>query len=311
MRDARFELIGLGECMVELRAEQALGPAPALTRSFGGDVLNALVTAARLGARTGFVTRVGADPFGAALHASWAEEGIDLACTPLVKGENGVYFIALDAAGEHEFSCRRHDSSSSRIGPGDIDEAYIASASCLLVSGITQAISSNAQAATLMACRMARRHGVLVAYAPNYRPALWAWRGAIEGARRAMEEILMLVDIVLPSDPSDAALLRDKPASAGEAALQFGRMVPEVAQKCGAGGATVVVGENCETVPPALARSVIDTTGAGDAWNGAYLFHRVRGDGPAVAAAAANALVAAKLAQRGAISARDHTNGGW
>ena len=69
MSACRFDLIALGECMVELYATQPLGSAEVLHRSCGGDVLNALVAAARMGARTGFVTRVGDDPFGPALLA--------------------------------------------------------------------------------------------------------------------------------------------------------------------------------------------------------------------------------------------------
>ncbi len=126
-----MDLIGIGECMVEFHASEPLGVAAALQRGFGGDVLNALVAASRAGARTGFITRVGNDPFGAAMRAAWADESIDLAQAPLAEGENGVYFISVSADGEREFSYRRQDSPAARLGPDDLDEAYIASARCL------------------------------------------------------------------------------------------------------------------------------------------------------------------------------------
>ncbi|HEX8602045.1 MAG TPA: PfkB family carbohydrate kinase, partial [Pseudoduganella sp.] len=74
----RFDLIGLGECMVEFNATEPLSQAVGFSKAYGGDVLNALVTAARQGARTAFVSRVGDDPFGAGLRAAWQEEGIDV-----------------------------------------------------------------------------------------------------------------------------------------------------------------------------------------------------------------------------------------
>jgi len=90
-----LDLIGVGECMVELFAEEPLGQAPVLRRAYGGDVLNALVSATRLGSRTGFVSRVGDDPFGESLRAAWREDGVDVSHAPLVPGENGVYFISV------------------------------------------------------------------------------------------------------------------------------------------------------------------------------------------------------------------------
>ncbi|OOV12342.1 hypothetical protein BXU09_16115 [Deinococcus sp. LM3] len=70
-----LDLIALGECMVELRADGPLGDALQLTRACGGDTLNALVSAARLGSRCGFISRVGSDPFGHGLRRAWQAEG--------------------------------------------------------------------------------------------------------------------------------------------------------------------------------------------------------------------------------------------
>ena len=287
---ALFDLVGLGECMVEFNATEALSQAVRFSKAYGGDVLNALVAAARQGARTAFVSRVGDDPFGPGLRAAWQEEGIDTSHAPLVPGENGVYFISLDERGERSFTYRRAGSAASRLGPGDIDPAFIASARCILLSGITQAISPGARAATLAAARIARAHGVLVAYDPNYRPRLWSGE---DEARAACAELLPFVDILLPSLPADAAILPGAPQSlAAHAVVKHGEAGCEVWLR----------GER--TAVPAVAATVVDTTGAGDAWNGAYLAAVLRGVPPAEAAAIANRVAAAKLAHRGAIPPR-------
>lgn len=285
-----FDLVGLGECMVEFNAAGSLSQAARFDRAYGGDVLNALVSAARQGARTAFVSRVGDDPFGAGLRAAWQEEGIDVSRAPLVPGENGVYFISLDARGERSFTYRRAGSAASQLAAAQVDEAFIASARCVLLSGITQAISPGARAATLAAARFARQHGVLVAYDPNYRPRLW---GAPDHAREACAELLPYVDILLPSLPADGDMFPCPPQS----------LVGHAVVKRGEEGCDVWLRGERTTVPAAAA-TVVDTTGAGDAWNGAYLAALLRGEPPAAAAALANRVAAATLAHRGAIAPR-------
>ncbi|MEM9198053.1 MAG: PfkB family carbohydrate kinase, partial [Pseudomonadota bacterium] len=59
-----LDLIGIGECMVEFRAEPVAGRTDLMRMAWGGDVMNSLVHASRLGLKVGFCSRVGADAFG-------------------------------------------------------------------------------------------------------------------------------------------------------------------------------------------------------------------------------------------------------
>lgn len=302
----RFDLIGIGECMVEFHADGALGTAPALTRGYGGDVLNSLVGAARLGARTGFITQVGDDPFGAAMRAAWEAEGVNLEHAPLQRGENGVYFISVREDGEREFSYRRQDSPASRLSAANLDEAYIAQSRCLLLSGITQALSASARDATLEAARIAMRHGVSVAYDPNYRPRLWATQGGLDAARAALDAVLPYTDWILPSHPADAILLGDDVSDDAMAlAAAFAQRCPNVALKCGPDGAIIATNADTTHVAGVKAEKVIDTTGAGDLWNGSFLTFLQQGMDAPQAAARAHRMAAAKLAWRGAIPPRE------
>lgn len=287
------ELIALGECMVELSGEQALGTMPATLRmSCGGDVLNALVSASRLGTRCGFITRVGEDPFAQGMLALWREEAIDLRHAALVPGRNGVYFIAVREDGERDFTYRRAGSAASALSPADIDPAYLGSARAVLLSGITQAISGSAQAATLKLAQLARERGLLVAYDPNYRASLWHGRGGLPAAQAALSELLPLVDWLLPSRPADSLL------------LEAHRLSCAVAWKSGAEGALLCQGGQALPVPAEAVAEVLDSTGAGDAWNGAFLHGLLSGVPAASAAAAANRVAAATLGHRGAIAPR-------
>lgn len=299
----RFDLVGIGECMVEFWADAPLGSAGCLHRSFGGDVLNALVTAARLGSKVGFISKVGNDPFGPGLLEAWQKEGIDTSHAPLVAGENGIYFISLLEGGEREFTYRRTGSSASTLSSNDLDETYLASSRTLLLSGITQAISPSARAATLGAADLAKRHGVRVAYDPNYRPKLWDVHGGIGAAQEAFWELVPKVDLLLPSYPADVELLTGAVLEAEEALRRFAEVLPDVAMKAGAHGAWLGVNGTWIHHPAAPAERVLDTTGAGDAWNGALLSFLGQDVEPAVAVSLANLVAAAKLAYRGAVPA--------
>ncbi|MDX2008110.1 MAG: sugar kinase [Meiothermus sp.] len=297
-----LDIIGIGECMVEFFAEEPLGQARSLQRSFGGDVLNALVTAARLGSRVGFVTQVGRDPFGPGLLEAWLAEGIDTRCAPLVPGENGVYFISLRDGGEREFTYRRKDSAASRLSAENLDLWYLQQSRMLLLSGISQAVSESAQDAALRAARLVGSGGALVAFDPNHRPNLWALRGPSEAARQALEQIEPHLDILLPSFPDDMAVFGVEGLDVKSAAVALAERVPRVALKAGAAGAWLAWDGELEHIAPAVTARVRDTTGAGDAWNGAFLHGLLHSQEPFEAARRANQIAADKLAFRGAIA---------
>ena len=88
------EIVSLGECMIELFSEQPMEEAETFQRSLAGDSLNILVAAARLGTTTGYITRVGDDPFGGYLLNAWRNKGIDVSQVKVVAGFNAVHFIA-------------------------------------------------------------------------------------------------------------------------------------------------------------------------------------------------------------------------
>lgn len=307
-RPRRFDLVGIGECMVEFHSAEPLASATVLQRAYGGDVLNSLVANARLGGRTGFVTRVGDDPFGPGLLAAWQSEGVDTGCARETAGDNGVYFISVGLDGEREFTYRRQGTPASQMGPEDIDPAYIESSHWLLLSGITQALSPTCRAATLAAARIAAKAGVRIAYDPNYRPRLWLAQGGLMAARAAFEEIAPYAEWLLPSHPADAVLLGEdanyeETVDAGFAvAGRFAERARNVALKCGPDGCIVAGSGPARHVPGAKADKVLDTTGAGDCWNGSFLYHLQQGAAPVDAAASANRRAAAKLAYRGAIA---------
>ena len=108
---------------------------------FGGDTSNSAVAAARLGGDVGYLTALGQDQFGDSFMDMWKAEGIDTSCVRrLARSPTAVYFVTHDGDGHH-FSYRRKGSAASRLTPEDVPANYVASASFLHVSAISQAIS--------------------------------------------------------------------------------------------------------------------------------------------------------------------------
>jgi 2-dehydro-3-deoxygluconokinase len=114
-----------------------------------------------------------------------------------------------------------------------------------------------------------------------------------------------LVDVLLPSYPADAALVAGEALEPEGALRRFAAAVPFVAIKAGAAGAWLSAHGTRTHLPAVPTERVVDTTGAGDAWNGAFLHFLLAGERLGKAARLANQVAAAKLAYRGAVPSAD------
>src|SRR5437868_3660985 len=191
---ASVDIVAIGEAMVEFnQTSQADGRA--YLQGFGGDTSNALIAAARQGAKGAYVTKIGDDEFGRMCLGLWREEGIDTEGVGIdPSAPTGVYFVRHGKDG-HTFSYLRAGSAASRMQPADIPAALIERARYLHVSGISQAISPSATDRVFHAINIARAAGVKVAYDPNLRLKLWP----LERARAVIVATIPLTEYFLPS----------------------------------------------------------------------------------------------------------------
>ncbi len=166
-------------------------------------------------------------------------------------------------------------------------------------SAITLAIlSAGARAALFAWLPEYRRRGGRFAFDSNYRPALWPDAAT---ARAAVETAWRLTDIALPSVDDERALFGDASTAAVRDRLR-GWGVTAGALKCGAEGPLPLDDTPAAAWPPAA--RVVDSTAAGDSFNGGYLAAWLTGAGPAAALAAGHALAATVVQHRGAIIPR-------
>lgn len=291
-----FDIVSLGEGMVELRGEGPLGSCPTFDRSTGGDTLNVLVAAARLGGRTAFVTRLGNDPFHDFLAGRWKDLGVDLGWTASVDGFNAVYFISLRPDGERDFTYYRAGSAASHLSPQDIPDGIWKRTRYFFSSGITQALSETCRAAVRDAMQRARGAGVSTAFDVNYRPRL---RPA-ERARAETEELLPFIDTLFVSLGEESEMLAGSCSARTVAETLRARGVGCVVVRDGAHGAVVASSQGLIDAP-VLHVAVVDTTAAGDAFNGGFLYALSRGMDQAGAARVGTVVAGLKVTGRGAI----------
>jgi 2-dehydro-3-deoxygluconokinase len=288
----------IGECMVELR-EASDGR---LDRGFAGDVLNTAVYLKRSapGLSVAFVTATGDDPLSLQMRQKWAAEDIDDSLAFVSPGKRpGLYLIETDDAGERQFHYWRGESAArdwlqmlSRNGAESL-----ATADLVYLSGISLAILSPADRKQALSMLAASKGGPLIAFDPNVRPVLWS---DPEEARETTRAMAGLADILLPSC-DDMDLLFGTAAPAEQIARLKSYGAQEIALTLGAGGC--LLGDGAALPAPRPTR-VVDTSGAGDSFNGAYLAARLTGAGPRDAATAGLALAAQVVAETGAITSR-------
>jgi len=294
-----LDVISLGESMSELCATSTghLREVAGFKLGWGGDTSNFSVAVARLGRKVGYICRLGDDEFGRSFVELWAREGVDASRVIVEKGAfTGVYFISLIDGGEHDFTYYRKDSAASRLSPEDVDEAYVRQAKVFHSSGISLAVSQSLREAVFKAVRVAKEAGGLFSFDPNVRLRLWP----IHTARAVVSYACAQADIVL-SSIEDMKLLYgyDDPEKAAASLRSMGPRT--VVVKLGADGCLVSAKDESFR-SPGFKVKVVDTTGAGDAFDAAFIVGMLEGWEYRRIARFANAVGALTAIDRGAVA---------
>lgn len=251
----------VGEAMVELSFDRAEGRI-----GFAGDTLNTAVYLSREIGEAGqveFVTTLGRDGVSDRMIAFIEAEGVGTArIRRHPERLPGIYAIAVDAQGERSFSYWRDQSAARTLFEDGF--AQLAGADLIYLSAITLAILPPERRYALLDHLAA--HEARVAFDSNYRPRLWE---DARTAREVTEAAWRITDIALPSLDDEMALFGDADAQAVRARLN-GWGARQGALKMGARGAMPL--DPAVTCPDLqAAETVVDTTAAGDSFNGAWL----------------------------------------
>ena len=296
-------LLTIGECMVELM--QAEGDL--LRKGYAGDSFNTAYYARRFlpaDWSVDYLTAVGTDTVSDDMLAFMETTGVDTRLIRRIEGRSpGLYMIHLKD-GERSFSYWRSTSAAKQLADdADHLRKAVETADIVVFSGITLAIlSENAVETLLSELRRAKAEGKLVVFDPNIRPRLW------DDRRRMLDTIsdgARASNLVMPSFEDEATHFGDADIAATIARYR-GLGVDNLVVKDGANGVTLAfAGQDTVFVPTVKVEKVVDTTSAGDSFNGAFLA-RYAIDGDAKAAAEFAAKTAAAVIQHhGALIAAD------
>jgi len=288
-----LDLLSIGEPLLEFNQTKG---GDEYRRGHGGDSSNMAIAAARQGARVGYFTALGRDPFGDSFAELWAREGVDAsAVIRSAAAPTAIYFITHGKDG-HEFTYFRAGSAASRVTPADVPGAVVAGARIVHASGISQAISDSACDTVFAAFALAREKGGKVSYDTNLRLKLWP----VARARAVIHAAAAQADYLFPSaDEATQLTGLEDPDAIVDFYLRLGAKV--VALKRGKEGALVADANQRHRI---VARKVtpVDATGAGDTFVGAFLARVLAGDGIADAGRYANAAAALSTTVYGAVA---------
>jgi 2-dehydro-3-deoxygluconokinase len=287
------DILCLGEPLFEFNQQ----PDGKYLAGHGGDTSNCAIAAARAGADVGVIAHIGNDTFGDSFIELWKREGVDTSCVrQRGDGHTGVYFVSHGPRG-HQFSYLRAGSAASLMRPDELPtDAFRGGVKILHVSGISQAISSNAADSVFAAIEAASKAGVKVSYDTNLRTRLWP----VSRARAIIHAGVAMSDIALPGyDDATALTGLSEPDAIVDYYLKLGPRI--IALTLGEKGTLVATPERREMIP-AMKVEAVDATGAGDTFDGNYLAEVAAGRDPFAAGRFANAAAALSTLGYGAVA---------
>lgn len=291
--------LSVGECMLELSGAGA----PDLWRmGIAGDTLNtAWYARSRLGPdwQVDYLTRLGQDRFSDRILAFLDSGGIgsgwitrDPARMP------GLYAIDLQD-GERSFTYWRGQSAARGLADDEahLDRAF-QGAAALYLSGITLAIlTPDRRIAVIEALAAARARGALTAFDPNLRPRLWEDAATMCAC---VTRAAGAATLCLPSLDDEVAAFGDTgPEATAERYLGAG--AGAVVVKTGGGPVVLADASGVRMIDGLPRVTPVDTTGAGDSFNGGYLAARLSGLDDAQAVRSAHALASRVVLHPGAL----------
>ncbi len=269
------DLVTLGETCVVLVAKSAspLRYVAEFERRAGGAESTVAAGVARLGRSAGWISRLGADEFGAYVLGLMRSENVDVRQVRLVEGgQTGVFFRENRHGGNSAVFYYRANSAFASFSPDDLDADYIGSAKILHLTGITPGLSPSCRAAVEHAIDIAKAKGVQIVFDLNYRAKIW---GQVE-ARSCLEGLMKRADHILVGR-EDLIKLVGVSHEDGQLDYLMGLGLATVVLKSGVAGAMLVESDGLERIPSIAIDRPVDRFGVGDSFAAGYIVGQLNG----------------------------------
>jgi ribokinase len=258
----KIDVIGLGEVVIDWVAELPHFPKPdekiyALSENYfaGGVTANYLVALARLGGYCGFIGAVGNDSYGDFLINDFKIEKVDTTFTfkkPNLKTPVNFIFISK---GEKTIIQSPH-MLTTKIEISDLNETYIADAKLLHTTMIHPKLTEKA-------IEIAKKSDVNVSIDLESQIAQIGWN--------KLKKMLLCADILIPNKEGAKAITNtNNPEEAAKILVKKG--IKTVIITLGSRGVLITTAKFQKRIPTYSIKNIVDTTGAGDAFNGAFSY---------------------------------------
>ena len=305
MTDKALDVITIGRSSVDLYGQQIgtrLEDIGSFAKSVGGCPTNIAVGSARLGLKSALITRVGNEQMGRFIKEQLAREGVE---TRGIATDNerltALVLLAVEAEGVSPMIFYRTDCADMALSEADIDEAFIASAGAIVVTG-THFSKPHSDAAQRKAIRIAKANGGRVVFDIDYRPNLWGLAGHAAGFERYVksDRVSEQLKTVLPDCDLIIGTEEEIRIASGAdsvlAALQTIRALSTatIVLKRGAMGCIVYDGPISDDLEAGIVGKgfpieIYNVLGAGDAFMSGFLRGWLKGEALATCATWANA----------------------
>jgi 5-dehydro-2-deoxygluconokinase len=302
---SELDVITIGRSSVDLYGQQIgsrLEDIASFAKSVGGCPANIAIGTARLGLKSGLITRVGDEQMGRFIKEQMSREGVSLKGIVTDK-DRLTSLVLLSVENDKTFPLifYRDNCADSALSEVDIDPDFIRSSRAVLVTG-THFARANTHAAQKKAMSIAKAHGGRIILDIDYRPNLWGLAGHAAGEERyiksdkvseSLQAVLADCDLIVGTE-------EEVHIAGGEedtlAALRKMRAISKAAIVLKRGPMGCVVFP--DAIPSRIEDGIVgqgfpievyNVLGAGDSFMSGFLRGWLRGEDHATAATWANA----------------------
>ena len=287
----KIDIIGLGEVVIDWVAEIHHFPKPdekidAISENYfsGGVTANYLVCVARLGVSCGFIGAVGDDSYGEFLLKDFKEEKVDSSLTLKKKRKKTPVNFIFVAKGEKTIIQSPH-MKTTKIEIDDLNYEYIANSELLHTTIIHQDVTEKA-------IEIAKDNDGKISIDLESQIAQKGWAN--------LKNILLKADVLIPNKEGAKSITNsESPEKAAKILINKG--IPLVIITMGSQGALITTNKFQKLIPTYKVENIVDTTGAGDTFNGAFsVAYWIKGWDLEKSCRYANAAASLKLQKLGA-----------
>lgn len=263
-------LLTIGELLIDwIPSERgcALKDVVHFERVSGGAPGNVAAAFARLGGPASMIAKVGQDAFGDHIIETLAQSGVDVSFIfRTAKANTALAFVSLAADGNRDFSFYRNPSADLLLSPEELTPAMFKDCG-ILHFGSVDLVDAPVKEAHRRAIELARQAGAMISFDPNLRLMLW---DSAAHCQKTVRDFLPFADVMKISD-NELEFITGKsdPSEASRVLFSFGCHL-FLYTKGSQGAEIFTPGVHLDI--PAFPVHALDTTGAGDAFTGAFLY---------------------------------------